>query len=370
MAELRYMEKALILAQKGCGHTNPNPMVGAVIVKDGRIIGEGYHAKYGDLHAERAALASCTEDPAGAAMYVTLEPCCHHGKQLPCTDAIIEAGIGQVFIGSADPNPLVAGKGIEILRSAGVDVTEGVLQEACDAINDVFFHYMKTGLPYVVMKYAMTMDGKIATVTGASQWITGETARRRVQEDRNRYMGIMAGIGTVLKDDPLLTCRLPDGRSPIRIICDTNLRIPPDSQIVCTATEYETIIATCCTCEEKHRPLIEKGCQIISLPDQNSHVDLKALMDTLGKRKIDSILLEGGGVLNWAALQAGIVNRVQTYIAPKLFGGTDAPSPVGGAGVDVPDSAFRLSTPRITYYEEDILLESEVISCSPESLKK
>ena len=221
MNDVEYMRLALALAERGRGWTAPNPMVGAVIVKDGAVIGQGWHERYGEPHAERNALAACTADPAGATMYVTLEPCCHHGKQPPCVDAILASGIRRVVIGSADPNPLVAGKGVAILRSRGVEVTESVLREECDALNRIFFHYITTGRPFVSMKYAMTMDGKIAAFTGASKWVTGETARRHVQQQRHRFRGIMVGVGTVLADDPLLTCRMENGRNPIRVICDT-----------------------------------------------------------------------------------------------------------------------------------------------------
>jgi diaminohydroxyphosphoribosylaminopyrimidine deaminase/5-amino-6-(5-phosphoribosylamino)uracil reductase len=241
-----YMDLALELAEKGCGWVNPNPMVGAVIVKDNRIIGQGYHQRYGEFHAERNALASCKEDPRGATLYVTLEPCCHHGKTPPCTEAIIESGIARVVIASPDPNPLVAGEGVRILREHGVQVEEGLLREACDKLNKVFFHFIQTKTPYVVMKYAMTMDGKIATASGLSQWITGEVARSRVHTDRHRYQAIMVGVGTVLADDPLLTCRLPNGRNPIRVICDTHLRTPLDAQVVTTTESAATILATCC----------------------------------------------------------------------------------------------------------------------------
>ena len=209
-----YMALALDLARKGAGWTSPNPMVGAVIVKDGRIIGQGYHALCGELHAERAALAACTEDPAGATMYVTLEPCCHQGRQPPCTDAILAAGIAHVVVGSGDPNPKVAGKGLDILRAHGVKVTEHVLEAECRALNDVFFHYIRTGKPYVVLKYAMTLDGKLAAYTGASQWITGEEARRHVHTQRNRFRSILVGVDTVIADDPQLTCRIEGGPQP------------------------------------------------------------------------------------------------------------------------------------------------------------
>jgi diaminohydroxyphosphoribosylaminopyrimidine deaminase/5-amino-6-(5-phosphoribosylamino)uracil reductase len=366
MTDTEYMRFALQLAKKGCGWTNPNPMVGAVIVKDGKIIGQGYHRKYGELHAERNALASCHTSPEGAAMYVTLEPCCHSGKTPPCTEAILESGIRHVVIGSCDPNPLVAGKGIELLRSSGIEVTKGVLKEECDSLNQSFFHYIQNKTPYVIMKYAMTLDGKIATHTGKSQWITGEAARHRVHEDRHRYSAIMAGVGTVLSDDPLLTCRLENSRNPLRIVCDTHLKTPLSARIVTTTGTASTLLATAVTDKDKHRPYLEAGCDILILPQKEGHIDLNCLMTALGERKIDSVLLEGGGTLNWSALQNGIVHKVQAYIAPKLFGGSGK-TPVMGLGVDGPDQAFHLGRPAISWVEEDILLESEVIRCSQES---
>jgi diaminohydroxyphosphoribosylaminopyrimidine deaminase/5-amino-6-(5-phosphoribosylamino)uracil reductase len=356
----KYMRMALELAKKGCGFVSPNPMVGAVIVKDKRVIGQGYHERYGQLHAERNALAHCTESPEGAVMYVTLEPCCHHGKQPPCVDAILESGIARVVIGSADPNPLVSGGGIRILREHGVEVKEDVLREECDAINPIFFHYIRTGRPYVVMKYAMTLDGKIAAYTGASKWITGEEARAHVQTQRHRFRGIMVGVGTVLADDPLLTCRMEGGRNPIRIVCDSKLRTPLTSRIVQTAGEVETILATCCQDAERYADYEKKGCMILPVKAQAGQVDLADLMEQLGRRQIDSILLEGGGTLNWSALEKGIVNAVQAYIAPKIFGGKDAKSPVEGSGVALPAEAARLSHTTITRLGEDFLLEGEV----------
>lgn len=361
------MKLALEYAEKGCGWVNPNPMVGAVVVKDGRVIGTGYHQRYGELHAERIALASCTEPPQGATLYVTLEPCCHYGKTPPCTEAILGSGIRRVAVGSVDPNPLVAGKGIQILRRHGIEVTEGVLREACVAINEVFFHFIQTRMPYVVMKYAMTMDGKIATRSGQSKWITDETARRRVQEDRHRYSGIMVGVGTILADDPLLTCRLPGGRNPVRIVCDSRLRTPLNTRVVRTTGEAPTILATCSQDEALARTYRGAGCEVLTLPSKDGHVDLRKLMASLGKKEIDSVLLEGGSVLNWSALQRGVVNKVQAYVAPKLFGGADAKSPVGGIGVEDPKKAFRLAPPQVTRLGEDILLESEVLPCSQES---
>ena len=367
MSDETYMKLALEYAEKGCGWVNPNPMVGAVVVKDDREIGKGYHQRFGELHAERNALASCTEPPRGATLYVTLEPCCHYGKTPPCTDAILESGIRRVVVGSVDPNPLVGGKGIQILREHGIEVTEGVSREACAALNEVFFHFIRTRMPYVVMKYAMTMDGKIATYSGQSKWITGEAARRRVQEDRHRYSAIMVGIGTILADDPLLTCRLPNSRNPVRVICDSRLRTPLSAQVVRTAREIHTILATCSQDEALTRPYREAGCEVFTLPAKDGQVDLRALMTALGKEEIDSVLLEGGGTLNWSALQGGVVNKVQVYVAPKLFGGINAKSPVAGMGVENPEQAFRVTSPRVTRLGEDILLESEVLSCSQES---
>lgn len=382
-----YMRIAIEEAKKGEGFTSPNPLVGAVLVKDGKIIGRDYHHKCGEFHAERNAILNCKEDLHGASIYVTLEPCCHYGKTPPCTQIILESGITEVYIGSYDPNPKVNGGGIKQLRDAGIKVITEVLKEECDALNPIFFHYIEKKEPYVVLKYAMTADGKIATHTGASKWITGEASRARVQKSRKIYSGIMVGIGTVLADDPMLTCRLENAINPTRIICDSNLRIPLESNIVRTAQEVPTIIA-CRTWEgnksqftgkfrgreedistlrEKRSALEEAGCEIIEIPESEAGIDLKALMKILGEKGIDSILLEGGSNLNFSALQAGIVNRVESYIAPKLFGGMDAKTPVGGAGVSLPDEAFRLKNPKIIQIEEDILIEWEVEPCLPES---
>ncbi len=381
-----YMLRAIELAKKGCGYTAPNPMVGAVIVKDNRIIGEGYHEKYGDLHAERNAIKHCRENVmkdmedaskglldkaikesmSGATIYVTLEPCCHHGKQPPCVDAIIEAGISRVVIGSRDPNPLVSGKGAAILREHGIEVIEDFMREECDAINPVFFHYITTKRPYVVLKYAMTLDGKIATHTGESKWITGEEARKHVHMLRHRYTGIMVGINTVLKDNPMLNCRIESCKDPVRIVCDTKLITPLESNLVKTAKDIRTIIATCNTDIDKQNLYIKHKCEVLLINEKDNHLDLNDLMEKLGVMQIDSILLEGGGTLNWSALQAGIVNKVMAYIAPKLFGGAGALSPIEGIGVDSPSEAFVLEDAQITKLGDDYLIESELKKCLPE----
>lgn len=356
-----YMRRALELARKGEGHTSPNPMVGCVVVKDGRIISEGYHEKYGEFHAERNALTRCTEDTAGADLYVTLEPCCHQGKTPPCTDIIIEKKIARVFVGSMDSNPLVAGKGVQILRDHGIYVENGILDAECRKLNEVFYHYIATKTPFVVMKYAMTLDGKIACATGDSKWVTGEIARTQVHRMRGRYRGIMVGIGTVLADDPMLNCRVEGGVDPVRIICDSNLHIPTESQIVKTASDIETIVA--CSQEaleserkqEKIRRLKEAGIQIIGTEGAHG-VNLVELMKKLGGQNIDSILLEGGGTLNASALEDGIVNKVYAYIAGKLIGGMDARSPVEGMGIDRMADAITLQNMEIEKLGDDFCI--------------
>ena len=370
MTDQNYMLRAIQLAKQGEGWTNPNPMVGAVIVKNGRIIGKGYHKKCGELHAERNAIASLTESAEGATIYVTLEPCCHYGKTPPCTEAIIEQKIKRVVIGSRDPNPKVSGKGIKMLQEAGIEVIEDFMREECDRLNPVFFHYITTKTPYVVMKYAMTLDGKIATKTGASKWITGEAARAEVQHMRHRYMGIMAGIGTVLADDPMLNVRVEGWKSPIRILCDSGLRIPLDGQIVKSAGKYRTIVAYADSenTEAKRKRLHEMGVETICCPDENNQVDLKKLMKYLGEEGIDSILLEGGGTLNDSALKAGIVQEVQVFMAPKLFGGVGSKTPVEGIGVEFPSEAVELKYTEICQIGDDIRIRCQICKKEQEEL--
>ncbi|MFT8396070.1 bifunctional diaminohydroxyphosphoribosylaminopyrimidine deaminase/5-amino-6-(5-phosphoribosylamino)uracil reductase RibD [Propionibacterium sp.] len=364
MSDEQFMRAALSCAQIGLGRVNPNPLVGAVVVHHGVIIGRGGHEYFGGPHAERNALAACADDPHGATIYVTLEPCCHTGKTPPCTDALIAAGITRVVVGCLDPNPLVAGRGVAALRAHGIAVATGVLTQECAALNEPFLHFITTGRPLVVMKYAMTLDGKIATRTGASRWVSGEQSRERVQQDRHRWAAIMVGVGTVLADDPHLTCRLPGSHSPLRIICDTRLRTPMDAAVVRTAHHTPTLLATCSTDTARAEGYRQAGCEVMVLPTSEGHVDLRALCTALGARGIDSVVLEGGARLNWSALHAGIVNKIQAYLAPKLFGGADAPSPVAGIGVSDPSSAFQIGPPQLTRLGEDLLWESEVLQCS------
>lgn len=368
----KYMKRAIELAKLGAGHTNPNPLVGCVVVKDGKIISEGYHEKYGEFHAERNALLRCTENTEGAELYVTLEPCCHHGKTPPCTDIIIEKGIKKVYVGSSDPNPLVDGGGNKKLRDNGIEVVEHVMEKECDALNEIFFHYIKTKTPFVAMKYAMTLDGKIAAFTGDSKWVTGEEARKHVHYLRKRYAGIMAGIGTVLADDPMLNCRIEDGVDPVRIICDSGLRIPENSNIVKTACDIKTIVACSDRADESvEKNLTEKGVHVVRVPSfPNGRLDLKWLMQYLGQdMKIDSILLEGGGTLNASALEQNIVNKIYAYIAPKLIGGADAKSPIEGRGIEYMKDAVNAEDVHVQMLGNDICIEGrikEVDECLPE----
>lgn len=354
-----YMKRALELAKKGAGHTSPNPMVGCVVVKDGRIVTEGYHERYGEFHAERNALTRCEEDLTGAEMYVTLEPCCHQGNTPPCTDIIIERGIGKVYVGSMDPNPKVAGKGVKILQEHGIEVETGVLEKECLALNEIFFYYITTGMPYVAMKYAMTLDGKIASCTGDSKWVTGETARHHVHELRKQYSAILAGIGTVLADDPMLNCRIEEGVDPVRVVCDSSLRIPLSSQLVKTAGDIPVIVAYAKENPEKEKALLQAGVELISA-GRDGRVDLAVLMRKLGKRKIDSVLVEGGGAIHGSLLKSGLVQKIFCYLAPKLIGGREAGSPVEGDGFSRMKDALPVKEMEILPLGEDICISGRV----------
>ena len=357
----QYMQQALDLAKTAMGHTSPNPMVGCVVVKNGKLVASGCHERYGEFHAERNALTRCKEDLTGADLYVTLEPCCHQGKTPPCTDIIIERKIGRVFVGALDPNPKVDGGGIKILREHGIEVITGILEQECLALNEIFFHYITTGLPYVAMKYAMTLDGKIASANGDSKWVTGEKAREHVHFLRKKYSAILAGIDTVLADDPLLNCRTEEGVDPIRVICDSHLRLPMDSQIVKTAGKIKTIAAYTDAEEETKKKLESTGVELLQISEKNGHVDLEKLIRTLGEKKIDSILVEGGGNIHGSLLQTGLVNRVYAYIAPKLIGGKNALPPVGGDGIEKMKDAVVLQNQEILHLGADYCIRGDVV---------
>lgn len=356
-----FMKYAIELAKKGTGAVNPNPLVGAVIVKNDRIIGEGWHEKYGGPHAEVNAFANATENVAGADMYVTLEPCSHFGNTPPCAHSIVKHGIKRVFIGMKDPNPLVCGKGIKILEKAGIEVICGIRENECKRLNSVFIKYITTKKPFVVMKYAMSLDGKIAAYTGKSKWISSEGSRILVQQMRNNLMSIMVGINTVLKDNPRLNCRIEGGRNPIKIVVDSKLRIPENAELLNDLKEGGCIIAVSSQYDRKKAErLLKKGVKIIEAPDKSEKVDLNFLMTELGKLKIDGILLEGGGSLNFSALDAGIVDMAVGFISPLILGGAAALTPVEGLGFESPDTSIHLTDVHISEYMGDCLIYGNI----------
>jgi diaminohydroxyphosphoribosylaminopyrimidine deaminase / 5-amino-6-(5-phosphoribosylamino)uracil reductase len=366
--EKAYMQRALELAEKGRGWTYPNPMVGAVIVKDGRIIGEGYHERCGQGHAEVNAFKNATEDVENAELYVTLEPCSHHGKTPPCADLIISKKIKRVVIAALDPNPLVSGRGVKKLEDAGIEVVSGLLAEESITLNEIFMKYIRKKEPFVLLKSAMTLDGKIATVSGESKWISNETSRAHGQKLRNQYMSILVGVQTVIEDDPQLTCRIEGGKNPIRIVADSSLRIPENAKILEDQESASTILAIAKASDsEKKKRLEERGIRIIEFADEKGRVDLKKLFLQLGTEGIDSILIEGGGTLAGSVIQTGMVDRVITYIAPILVGGKNAKSPVAGEGVAELSQALKLEKLEVIPLDGDVALTGRVVkNCSPE----
>lgn len=360
-ADEKFMQEALALARNAEGRTSPNPMVGAVIVRDGNVIAGGWHRKAGTPHAEVHALKMAGSLAEGATLYVTLEPCAHYGRTGPCAKAVAAAGIKRVVIAMQDPNPLVAGKGIKILKAAGVEVKCGVLEKDAIALNEVFLKWITTGLPFVVLKTAMSLDGKIATVTGKSQWITNELARMRGHEYRDRYDSIMVGIGTVLKDNPSLTTRLKDrqGKNPIRIVLDSMARTPLTANVVADKKARTIIAVTSAAPRQRVEALAKAGAEILVAGSDNK-VNIAELMQKLGKLEICSILVEGGGQVNFSLLQAGMVDKVQAFIAPKLIGGQNAITPVEGAGFSELNAAVELERVSTEMLADNILVTGYV----------
>ncbi|EJO5348621.1 bifunctional diaminohydroxyphosphoribosylaminopyrimidine deaminase/5-amino-6-(5-phosphoribosylamino)uracil reductase RibD [Clostridium botulinum] len=355
-----YMKKALKLAKKGEGKVNPNPKVGAVVVKDNKIIGAGYHKYFGGPHAEVYALREAEENARGATIYVTLEPCSHYGKTPPCAEAIVKAGISKAVIAMKDPNALVQGRGIDILKQNGIEVVTGIMEKESKELNEVFIKYITKKEPFVVLKTASTLDGKIATKTGESKWITGEESRYRVHQIRNDLSGIMVGIGTIIKDNPLLTTRIEGGRSPKTIIVDSHLRTPLESKILKTINERTIYIATTKNHNNisKKQTLEKLGVKILEFQENNEgKVPLKKLMRCLGKEEVDSVLLEGGSTLNFSALKEGIVDKVMCFIAPKIMGGQDSKNMIGGDGVENLKDIFKLENLKLEKIGEDILVQ-------------
>jgi len=350
------MERALALAAQGRGRTSPNPMVGCVVVQAGAIVGEGYHACAGQAHAEVNALEAAGNKAEGATLYVTLEPCSHFGRTPPCVDAVIAAKPARVVVAMTDPNPKVSGQGLAALREAGIEVTHGVCEAEARKLNEVFVKYITTGLPFVIAKCAMTLDGKIATRTGHSQWVTGEISRRRVHELRNEVDGVLAGSRTVMFDDPSLTTRLgtDDDRDPVRIILDAGAYLDENRKIFKQDSASPTWIAVT---EDRDYPAAQ---EVIRVPKGRGGVDMAALMKELGLRGITHLLIEGGGATLASAFEAGIVDKVWFFVAPKIVGGHDAITPVEGDGRATMDEAIVLERLEAIASGEDILLEAYI----------
>lgn len=325
-----WMNFAAQLAKAATGQTMPNPVVGAVVVNNGRMVGMGAHLQAGTPHAEVHALEMAGKLSVGSTLYVTLEPCNHYGKTPPCTEKIIASGVKRVFVGSFDPDPLVSGKGIARLRAAGIEVVEGVLEETCDRLNEAYFHHRRTGLPFVTLKMAMTLDGKTATACGDSKWITNAQSRQMVHQIRHESDAILVGVETVLADQPLLTTRLETGGvQPIRVILDSRLRTPLDAPITDVEVAPTWIFTTEQKEKEKEKRLLDKGVRVISTGD-GPRVDLQKVLRTLGNNGVLSLLVEGGGEVNASFLQEGLAQKVIAFFAPKLLGGKDSPTAIEG----------------------------------------
>ena len=359
-----YMKRALDLSVLGSGYTSPNPLVGAVIVKNDRILGEGYHEKYGGNHAEVNSIKNSKEDVSGATMYVTLEPCSHYGKTPPCANLLVENKFARVVVAMLDPNPLVSGRGVEILRKNGIDVVIGVMEEEAIKINEIFIKFITTRMPFCIIKTAMTLDGKIATYTGDSKWITNEKSRAYVHELRNRVTGIMVGVDTLIKDDPSLTTRLitENGRDSTRIIVDSTLKIPLEAKVLRMPSDKFTIIATTDRADDEKLKELDRldNVQVVVIPSKNSRVDLRCLMKWLGEHDIDSILVEGGATLNFSMIEEGLIDKVISFIAPKIIGGKNAKTPIGGNGIEKIKDAIMLKDIKVSTFDEDIMIEAYI----------
>ncbi len=353
----QYMRLALKLARKGLGKTSPNPMVGTVIVKDGRIIGEGYHHAFGLDHAEVDALKKAKESVAGATLYVTLEPCRHYGKTPPCTDAIIKSKIGRLVIGMLDPDPKMRGESVKLLNQKGIKTTVGVLEADCLVLNEKYIKHRTTGIPYVTLKWAQTLDGRIATAKGSSRWISSPESQKLAHQLRATNDAILVGAGTVTKDNPELTTRLVKGRNPLRIVLDSTLRIPLDAKVLKNQNKAKTIVATTTHATKAKLAALQKmGIEVLIIPpDSQDKMDLKKLLKSLGEREITSLLVEGGGEVITSFLRLGLADKVVVIIAPKILGkGTDA---VGELNITDLAKAYKLKVEKVYKSGVDIVVE-------------
>ncbi|EAX48596.1 riboflavin biosynthesis protein RibD [Thermosinus carboxydivorans Nor1] len=356
-----YMRRALALARRAEGQTSPNPMVGAVIVKDGTIVGEGWHHRAGTPHAEIHAINQAGDLAKDATLYVTLEPCSHYGRTGPCVQAIVQAGITRVVAAMTDPNPLVAGQGFKFLRENGVEVIEGVLATEAAQLNEVFIKWITTKMPFGILKTAMSLDGKIATYTGHSRWITGLPARTRVHEWRSKYDAILVGVGTVVADNPELTARLiPNGKNPLRIVADSLARTPLNAKIVTDGKAPTIIAVTPEAPSDRIAALKASGAEVIQVARGPDGIDLRSLFAYLGSRSVTSVMIEGGGALGASALAANVVDKVYWFIAPKIIGGRSAPGPIGGMGAEYLEQAVELENTAIECVGEDFLVTAYI----------
>lgn len=362
------MLRAVELARRGIGRTAPNPPVGALIVKDGAIVGEGFHPAAGQPHAEVFALRQAGRQAAGAALYVTLEPCNHHGRTPPCTDALIEAGIEQVFVGSVDPDPRVAGRGIDRLQRAGLQVESGLLGDQCRSLIVAFSHHLRTGRPLTIYKAAMTLDGNTAAQKGDARWVSGETSRARAHQLRNHAEAIMVGSTTVLNDDPCLTCRLPDGsgRDPLRVVIDGRLRMSAQSRMLQQDSAAGTLIITISEDQSRIAQLTAAGAEVLQLPaTAGGQVPLAAVWAELGRRSVQQLLLEGGPRLARAVLQEQLIERIMVFVAPKLLGGSSPYGLFAGPACELMADALRLNALSYEQLGEDLLITGDIKPCSP-----
>jgi len=355
-----YINQTIELARNGIGNVNPNPLVGSIIVKNGSIIGKGYHARYGKEHAEIVALKDAGSEAHGATLYVNLEPCCHYGKTPPCTDAIIKAGIKRVVVGMVDPNPLVNEHGIKILRQHGIEVSSKISLKECETLNKVFIKYISTGLPYVTVKVAQSIDGRIATRTGHSRWISSEPARKLAHRIRAENDVIIAGIGTVIKDDPKLDVRLIKGNNPTRIILDSELRIPLKSQVLSDGEQHQTIIATVSDDAKKIDQIRQTGADIWQVEaDENKRIFIPALMKKIAKAEKSAVMVEGGSGIITSFLKHKMVDYLVVAIAPKILGsGIEA---IGDLNIRKVDDSLRLINQKVSKAGPDVIFESDVV---------
>ena len=354
MSDERWMQLALELAEAGLGSVNPNPLVGAVVVKDGEVVGQGAHRAFGGPHAEVFVLEEAGDRAEGATLYVTLEPCCHHGKTPPCTDRIIAAGIGKVVYAMEDPNPQVCGKGAALLRASGIDVEEGLLREQAEEQNEIFLTFTRRGTPFVELKLAMSLDGRIATKTGDAKWISGEESRVEGHRLRRKHSAIAVGVETVIRDDPSLTVRHVEGKDPVPIVLDSTGRIPLSSKLL--QVPSKAIIATCSMSEESEQQIQETGATVWRLLEENGRVSIPALLARMAEEQLDSLLIEGGGEIAASFLEAGAVDKVSFFYAPILIGGREAITSIGGSGVERVADALRLKRVSIRRLGEDLYL--------------